>query len=75
MATTRMIFNDARAREELGYTSRPAAEAIVRSARWYADNGYLSAKRLAMINWRDGAGPPGDGRSPAGSAATALDRT
>jgi len=75
MATTRMIFNDARAREELGYTSRPAAEAIVRSARWYAENGYVSAKRLARIHWRDGAGLPGNGRFPAGSTANAPDRS
>lgn len=53
MATTRMIFNDARARGELGYSSRPAVEAIVRSARWYAENGYVTPKRLARIQWRD----------------------
>ncbi len=53
MAATRMIFSDARARTELGYCSRPAVEAIVRSARWYADNGYVSPKRMARICWRD----------------------
>ncbi|MGA2531068.1 MAG: hopanoid-associated sugar epimerase [Acidimicrobiales bacterium] len=53
MAATRMIFSDARARRELGYSSRPAVEAIVRSARWYADNGRVSAKRLARIRWND----------------------
>jgi len=53
MATTRMIFDDARARRELGYSSRPAVEAIVRSARWYAENGYVSTKRLARVRWRD----------------------
>jgi len=53
MATTRMIFTDARARNELGYSSRPAVEAIVRSARWYAENGYVSSKRLARIRWQD----------------------
>jgi dihydroflavonol-4-reductase len=52
MSTTRMIFSDARARAELGYTSRPAREAIEESARWFADNGYVSADRLALINWR-----------------------
>jgi hypothetical protein len=56
MAATRMIFSDARARRELGYSSRPAVEAIVRSARWYADNGRVSAKRLARIRWNDVAG-------------------
>ncbi len=53
MASTRMIFSDARARKELGYSSRPAVEAIVRSARWYADNGYVSARRLGRISWND----------------------
>lgn len=53
MASTRMVFSDARARGELGYQSRPAVEAIVRSARWYAENGYVSQKRLARIRWKD----------------------
>jgi len=53
MAATRMIFTDARAREELGYRSRPAVEAILRSAHWYVDNGYVSPKRLARIRWSD----------------------
>ena len=58
MATTRMIYTDARARAELGYSSRPAVEAILRSARWYADNGYVSARRLARIRWREVAEVP-----------------
>jgi dihydroflavonol-4-reductase len=57
MATTRMIYSDARAREELGYTSRPAREALIRSARWFADNGYVTPKRLDKIRWRQPAGP------------------
>jgi len=52
MATTRMEFSDRRARTELGYSSRPAVEALERSARWYAENGYVTARRLARINWR-----------------------
>ena len=52
MATTRMIYSDERARTELGYTSRPAREALVRSARWFADHGYVSPRRLARIRWR-----------------------
>lgn len=51
MATTRMVFDDSRARSELGYVSRPAAEAIMRSARWYAENGYVSRKRMSRIHW------------------------
>jgi len=52
MATTRMTFSDERARSELGYRSRPAVEAIERSARWYAENGYVNPARLARISWR-----------------------
>jgi dihydroflavonol-4-reductase len=55
MATTQMIFTDRRARQELGYESRPAREALVRSARWFVDNGYVSTKRLARIHWRNPA--------------------
>jgi hypothetical protein len=51
-----MIFNDARARAEIGYTSRPGREAIRDSARWFADNGYVTARRLAAIEWRAGTG-------------------
>lgn len=55
MATTRMIFTDDRARRELGYTSRPAREALMRSARWFAENGYVVPRRLERITW---ASPP-----------------
>jgi len=68
MAATRMIFSDARARRELGYSSRPAVEAIVRSARWYADNGRVSAKRLARIRWND-VGLPVNGRAQVAQTA------
>ena len=52
MATTQMIFSDSRARRELGYTSRPAREALLRSARWFAQHGYVTPERLARIRWR-----------------------
>jgi dihydroflavonol-4-reductase len=52
MATTQMIFSDDRARQELGYTSRPSREALVRSARWFAFHGYVVPERLARIQWR-----------------------
>jgi dihydroflavonol-4-reductase len=51
MSTTRMIFSDERARSEIGYTSRPAREAIRESARWFTDNGYVTAHRRAAIRW------------------------
>jgi dihydroflavonol-4-reductase len=49
MSTTNMKFNDQRARVELGYSPRPAAEAIADSARWFAENGYVSPKRLRQM--------------------------
>jgi ornithine--oxo-acid transaminase len=52
MATTRMIFSDDRARAEIGHKSRPARLAIEDSARWFTDNGYVSADRLAAIRWQ-----------------------
>jgi dihydroflavonol-4-reductase len=52
MSATRMIFTDKRARAELGYTSRPAREAIEESARWFADHGYLPAGRRAALRWQ-----------------------
>ena len=45
MSATRMIFSDARARAELGHTSRPAREAIEDSARWFTEIGYVSPAR------------------------------
>jgi dihydroflavonol-4-reductase len=51
MSTTHMIFDDARARTELGYRSRPAQDAIEDSARWFVENGYVNAKRRARISW------------------------
>ena len=53
MSTTRMIFSDERARTEIGYTSRSAREAIRESARWFADNGYVTAHRRAAIRWHE----------------------
>jgi dihydroflavonol-4-reductase len=52
MSARRMVFSDERARAEIGYTSRPAREAIEESARWFADHGYVSAARRAAIRWR-----------------------
>ena len=50
MSTTNMMFNDSRARQELGYSSRPASEAMVDSARWFAENGYVNSKRLRRMH-------------------------
>lgn len=56
MSTTMMVFDDSRARRELGYEPGPAAAAIRRSADWYMDQGYVRSERLR----RGSAG----GRSP-----------
>ena len=52
MSATKMIFNDDRARAEIGHKSRPARLAIEDSARWFADNGFVAPKRLAAIHWQ-----------------------
>jgi ornithine--oxo-acid transaminase len=52
MSTTKMIFNDDRARAEIGHKSRPARLAIEDSARWFTDSGYVSANRLTAIRWQ-----------------------
>ncbi len=52
MATTKMIYTDARARAELGYTSRAAREALERSARWFVEHGYVVPRRRALIRWQ-----------------------
>ncbi len=52
MSTTNMMFSDQRAREELGYSPRPASEALADSARWFAENGYVTPKRLSRITLR-----------------------
>ena len=49
MSTTNMMFNDNRARHELGYRPRPTAEAINDSARWFAEHDYVVPKRLRRM--------------------------
>ncbi len=41
MARKKMFFSSDKARAELGYTSRPASEALARAVAWFRDNGYL----------------------------------
>jgi dihydroflavonol-4-reductase len=56
MSTTRMVFDDSRARREVGYTSGPAAAAIRRSADWYMAEGYVRPERLERISRTAGPG-------------------
>jgi dihydroflavonol-4-reductase len=64
MSATRMAFDDRRARDELGYSSRPAAEAIEASARWFVDHGYVDRDRQARIRWRTATTSDGTGVTP-----------
>jgi dihydroflavonol-4-reductase len=41
MARHHMFFNDAKARRELGYSSRPYREAIADAIAWFRQHGYL----------------------------------
>lgn len=52
MSTTRMAFDDARARTELGYAARPARDALADSVRWFLENGYVKPARAARIDAR-----------------------
>ena len=56
MSATRMVFDDSRARAELGHCSRPAIDAVESSARWYVEHGYVRPSRSARIRWREPAG-------------------
>lgn len=49
MARTRMAFDDSRAREELGHSSRPARQALARAAEWYLANGFVRPRRRARV--------------------------
>ena len=53
MSTTHMSFDDGRARIELGYSSRPAAVALARAARWFVGAGYVRPERAAAFLWAD----------------------
>lgn len=52
MSMTKMVFNDERARREIGHTSRPARAAIEDSVRWFIDNGYVRPRRVAAVGKR-----------------------
>ena len=49
MSTTTMVFDDSRARAELGYVSRPARQAVEDSVRWFVDNGYVAPPRRRRL--------------------------
>lgn len=49
MSATKMIFNDDRARKEIGHSSRPARDAIEDSVRWFIGNSYVHPDQRAAI--------------------------
>jgi dihydroflavonol-4-reductase len=49
MATTRMAYDDSFSRTVLGYTSRPAREALAQAVRWYVDEGFVKPHRIAKM--------------------------
>ncbi len=49
MSTTRMAFDDGRARRELGYAPRPAADALAASARWFVSRDRVVPARRDKI--------------------------
>ena len=51
MSTSQMAFDVSRAKDELGYAPRPAAEALEASARWFVDSGMVSERRSRRITW------------------------
>ncbi len=57
MSTSRMAFDIARARSELGYAPRPAVQALEDSARWFVASGRVNERRLARIGWSAGEAP------------------
>jgi dihydroflavonol-4-reductase len=52
MSTSQMAFDVSRARTELGYAPRPAAQALEDSARWFVDNDMVNERRRSRITWR-----------------------
>ncbi len=66
MAATQMRYDDSRAREELGYTSRPASEALTDAVRFFLAGGYVSARRADVVRTTlaaSSASPGGDLRA------------
>lgn len=47
MSRHSMFVNAEKARRELGFAPGPVASALARAVRWYADNGYVRAQRVA----------------------------
>jgi dihydroflavonol-4-reductase len=53
MARKRMYFSSEKARRELGYASRPAAEALRDAIDWFSEHGYLKQRRVSSRKKRN----------------------
>jgi dihydroflavonol-4-reductase len=49
MGATHMRFDDSRAREELGYGTRPTRDALADAISYFLEHGYVTARRAAAI--------------------------
>lgn len=49
MARHKMFVDSSKAVRELGFRPSPVEAALERAARWYAENGYVEASRLRLI--------------------------
>lgn len=45
-AKTYLFYDNAKAKRELGYTTRPIEESIRRAVDWYVENGYITNKKF-----------------------------
>ena len=55
MSATHMRFDDTRAREELGYASRPAIDALRDAVAYFVDTGRVDPARAGTIREARGA--------------------
>jgi dihydroflavonol-4-reductase len=74
MATTRMEYDDSRARTELGYTSIAARDALTRAARWYVEHGFVKGSRMARIRDEGKLGAQTDEKSLGAAVVDGPDR-
>ena len=52
MSTSYMAFDDSLTRKMLGYSSRPASQALTRSCSWYFNNGYVDPRYMDKIRFQ-----------------------
>jgi dihydroflavonol-4-reductase len=63
LARHKMYFSSQRAKDELGYQARPAAEAVRDAVQWFEDHGYLR-RRTPLAHAAEGASGRYGGTTP-----------